>query len=187
MPTRLMCLPVLLTVLAGCDSEAWPPAGAPPPPPPVPYVQNVYAYGPTHVYPSQPTFTIAAPPAPTTQVLVPSPPPPPDAFVPSASLPETFIEPPPPRPPLSPRAEPVSTGIPACDAYLARVEACSRRMIPETLEGDSAYRRVIDTLDLARRNWLRAARTDLGRESLVDSCETAKRVYEASVRRTCRL
>ncbi len=99
-----------------------------------------------------------------------------------------------PRPPLSPPVATIpqhairpnlpSTGIAACDQYLARLESCSQSYLSYGTEG---FANLLETLDLTRRNYRRALRgaTESTRATFVDSCETGLRMYERSLNGQC--
>ena len=123
-----------------------------------------------------------------TAIVYPPPPAPPPRTAPTLSFPR---DPAPqaaqaavPPIPSSPRAGLVSTGVLACDAYLARLELCTGRMLRG--RNEAPYGRMLETFDLMRRNWRRAAQTAPGRDTLVDSCETSLRTYDQSVGDSCR-
>jgi hypothetical protein len=156
--------------LAGCEPIE--------PPPEVPVVQNI-------------TYNNNS----TTNVYAPPPASPPEAYSPAPV--------PPAAPPIvshpaeEPRAnEPAwmdrsrtklaSTGVPVCDAYLARLEVCTTHILSGLPSRDEAtLHRMLESFDLVRRSWQRVAKTEQVRESMVDSCGTSVRLYNDSVRKQC--
>ena len=146
-----------LILVAGCD-----PAADQPPPAAPTYVTQTNNYT-INVY------TAAQPVVP---------PPEPIAPPPSPVIASPRHEPLPPPPPLPPSRTLPSTGVPQCDVYLARVEACSTQMLDSTPENQEALGRIRESLDLTRRTWRRvAASQTVSREVLVDQCETSLRMF----------
>jgi hypothetical protein len=79
-----------------------------------------------------------------------------------------------------------STGVLVCDAYLTRLETCTHRMLTSLPAPDvTTEHRMMDSFALMRRNFRRAARTDAGRESLVDTCQTSLKMYDESAGSQC--
>jgi len=81
---------------------------------------------------------------------------------------------------LAPERALGSTGIAACDAYLARVEACTGAML-----GPQGRANVRESLDLMRRNFRRSLEQGGSPEMLDDSCTTSRRTYDRSVASSC--
>ncbi|MEO7110470.1 MAG: hypothetical protein ABI183_08545 [Polyangiaceae bacterium] len=73
-----------------------------------------------------------------------------------------------------------TTGVPECDAYLARVESCSRGLLSGVSQSD-ALDRITASLDTARRAWRHAALNSSERPSLASTCNDALTQYDASV------
>jgi len=166
--------------VCGCETELDPPAVAP--------LGQSFTYNTTtittnttNVY-AAPSSLYAALPV-RTQT---TPPPPPPAIE----------ESPPPYEPSVSALRPglASTGLAACDAYLARLETCTARILSGpprqgpsvwTTRDPNVHARMLATFDLLRRNWQRAARYAGGRESLEDSCQISLSTYNDSVRGHC--
>ena len=154
----------LCVIAIGCGSAVDPVATTPAPalvlgPPPMMVVQNNI------------TFVTEAPPAPT-----PAPPATSTRFAHSVPAACTCYESMPPE-----RADLPSTTVASCDHYLADAERSTRCSVG----APGPARRVIESLDLARRNWRRAAATSEGRESLVESCDLAERQFREAMRESC--
>lgn len=77
-----------------------------------------------------------------------------------------------------------STGIASCDAYLARVETCSRRMLPNNGESNAAFHRITSSLDTTRRAW-RGLAQSASSTSLARTCTDAMRSYNESLSNYC--
>jgi hypothetical protein len=80
-----------------------------------------------------------------------------------------------------------STGIKACDDYLARVETCSRQILGRLPDGGNsgALSRIVTSLDMMRRSWRNAELTSKGRANLAETCVDSLRMYESSVAGQC--
>jgi len=77
-------------------------------------------------------------------------------------------------------------GIAACDAYLARVETCSTRML-NRLPGDhgDAIARIVASLDITRRAWRNADLPPRARAQLAETCADSQRLYDSSASASC--
>jgi hypothetical protein len=73
-----------------------------------------------------------------------------------------------------------TTGVAECDAYLARVESCSRGLLYGPSQSD-ALDRITASLDTARRAWRHAALNSSERPALASTCADALTQYNASV------
>ncbi len=100
-----------------------------------------------------------------------------------APVPSVVVEAPPPvMPPVIaitplPTRQVLATGVPECDAYAARVEACSEHTLGTTGEHGQALERIRDSLDAARRSWKVAAESPRVRTILADECSASLRSY----------
>lgn len=74
-----------------------------------------------------------------------------------------------------------TTGVPECDAYLTRVESCSRGLLPRTTQSD-ALDRITAGLDTARRAWREAAQNPSARPGLARTCSDSLTQYNESVK-----
>ena len=104
-----------------------------------------------------------------------------------AATPLTFVQGPdaggiPPRnaPAGGTHRDVATTGVAECDAYLARVESCSRGLLSAASQSD-ALDRITASLDAARRAWRHAALNSSARPSLASTCADAMSQYNASV------
>jgi hypothetical protein len=81
-----------------------------------------------------------------------------------------------------------STGVPACDAYLARIETCSTRMMSRLPNGGGdALDRIVRSLDMSRRAW-RNASVEMSprmRASLSETCTDSLSLYDESASSSC--
>jgi hypothetical protein len=168
---RILCLSVMGGIIAcGAIDE---------PAPSVPLVQHISynTSNTTNVYGAAPLVLAPAPqPAPFYGSQV-------DSTPASPPAPQVEAQVGAPAAEAVPTRDPQTTGVPVCDAYLARLEICTRRMLSS--QGEPMQRRFQESFDLMRRNWRRAAQTGVGRESLVDSCETSLRMYNESMKGHC--
>ena len=124
------------------------------------------------------TITVDSPPPP---VVVAPPPPPPTATQGVTILPPPVA--------MSHERDLRSTGRSAsCDAYLARVEVCSRRMMSRLPDGGGdALDRIVRSLDMSRRAW-RNNMPDLSarqRASLSETCTDSQSLYDSSASSSC--
>ena len=68
-------------------------------------------------------------------------------------------------------------GVPECDDYIAKYEACVRSHVPE-----SARAQVESALKTSRESWKKAAETPQGKASLAGICKQALQTAEASMK-----
>ncbi len=163
----------LLTACADEDAQT-PPAAAPT------YVTNTtYNNNITYAYGASPAVS-SAPAAPTSAPVaeVPAPPPPIAAPESSVNLPRITALNGAPR-------DMTSTGIAECDAYLTRVETCSRTLMPDSDAAQRGLERIDMSLDMTRRAWRHAAETGAERPELARMCKDARAIYESSVESYC--
>ncbi len=109
------------------------------------------------------------------------------APVQTVSLPAIAIDSgaePPSAAPDRPRVD--STGIKECDAYIARIDVCSRQIFAR-LPGDTsaALGRIETSLDMMRRSWRNAELTPKGRANLAETCVDSLKMYDSSVKGQC--
>jgi hypothetical protein len=83
---------------------------------------------------------------------------------------------------IVPSPPPSGATIQACEDYVDRVETCSVRM----LGSREAAKRMIDSMEAARRTWRRFADDPRVRDSLADSCTVARRQYDSASASYCR-
>ncbi|MEO6417769.1 MAG: hypothetical protein ABIP39_00080 [Polyangiaceae bacterium] len=85
---------------------------------------------------------------------------------------------------LGKKGDPV--GINSCDAYLARIETCSRQIFARLPpDNGGALERILTSLEMMRRSWRNAELTPKGRASLAETCADSLRMYDSSVAGQC--
>lgn len=75
---------------------------------------------------------------------------------------------------LAPSADKI--GVPECDEYIAKYEACINSKVPEAMRG--TYK---SAFDASRKAWRDAAATPAGKASLAQACKTAHDTAKTSL------
>jgi hypothetical protein len=151
---------LVAVLLSGCaDEDAQNPPVVAPVPAPTTYVTTNNTYNSTVIYENGAAPDAAAPSTVTTST--------------SASPPRNSSQSGTPR-------DLATTGVPECDAYLARVESCSHALLSSPSQSD-AFDRITAGLDTARRAWRKAAVNPAARDSLKGTCADSLTQYNASV------
>ena len=68
-------------------------------------------------------------------------------------------------------------GVPECDDYIAKYEACIRSKVPETARASAE-----SSLKMARENWKKAAENAQSRGTLAAACKQASDAAAASMK-----
>ncbi|HEY1817611.1 MAG TPA: hypothetical protein VGG74_34965 [Kofleriaceae bacterium] len=154
----------LVVLLASCDPMLPPPPPVAPSPPlllvPPPVIEN-------HItnYVTEMNIELPAPEAPPPRMRAPAPRAPAMcACLDTATVPQ--------RP---------TTTIDSCDRYLVQTEIAIRCETDDA----GAIGRVVDTLELSRRQWRQAA-AGPARENLIDSCDVAEHSLTSALAGVCR-